>query len=161
MTLVTLDELPGYLEMLAVRAGEAAIPGSNAMSDTLDKAVVAALTKLSHARGTRTPSAPGEPQAKESGDLAGSVLMVPATTPVVATSSVSPHMSPRDWVQEYGKVINARPGGRMVFYYGDLYRARRVKVPERSYMRSTVERLVADGSLTRAAAEAFYAAMWG
>jgi hypothetical protein len=134
---VTLDELPGYLRMLAARAGEAAIPASDAMSEAFGKEVKRRLTALSHDRGTRTPAPAGGPPAMESGDLAGSVQQVPASTPVVATSSVAPHMSPRDWVQEWG-LDNIRPARapRMVFVYGDLYRARRVDVPERSYMRS-------------------------
>ena len=159
---MTLEELPGYLRMLAARAGEAAIPAADAMGSDFRDEVKRRLTEKSHARGTRTPAPPGGPPAMESGDLAGSVAMVPATTPVVATSSVAPHKSPRDWVQEWG-LDNIRPvrAPRMVFVYGDLYRARRVDVPERSYMRSTVDLMVADGSLTRAAAEGFYVAMWG
>ena len=159
---MTLDELPGYLRMLAVRAGYAAIPASNAMSEAFKKEVKERLTALSHERPTRTPAPPGGPPAAESGGLAGSVAQVPASTPVVATSSVAPHAAPRDAVQEYGMTIFAKSRGGMRFQYGaDFYRARVVRVPERSYMRSTVDLMVADGSLTRAAAEAFYAAMWG
>jgi hypothetical protein len=159
---VTLDELPGYLRMLAVRAGEAAIPASNGMSGAFDKEVKRRLTALSHARGTRTPAPPGGPPAMESGQLAGSVQQVPASTPVVATSSVAPHKSPRDWVQEFG-MDGIRPvrAPYMRFTYGDRYRAKVVNVPDRSYMRTTTDLMVADGSLTRAAAGAFYAAMWG
>jgi hypothetical protein len=159
---VTLDELPGYLRMLAARAGYAAIPASNGMSEAFEKEVKRRLTALSHVRGTRTPAPPGGPPAMESGDLAGSVAQVPASTPVVAVSSVAPHMPPRDAVQEWG-MSDIRPvrAPRMVFWYGDLYRASVVNVPERSYMRSTVDLMVADGSLTQDAAGAFYAAMWG
>jgi hypothetical protein len=97
----------------------------------------------------------------ESGALAGSVSMVPASTPVVATASVAPHMPPRDVVQEGGGDMHARPGGLMAFYYGDIYLVKHVHVPSRSYMRTTTELMVGDGAFTRDAAGAFEAAMWG
>ena len=155
-----LAELPGYLEALAVRAGEAAIPGADAMGEAFRDEVKRRLTERSHPRGTRTPSPPGSPPAKESGDLAASVSMDPATTPVVATASVSPHTI-YDAVQEYGDTIHVRNAKYMHFWYDGEYFAKTVVVPERSYMRSTLELMLADGSLSRAAAEAFYAAMWG
>lgn len=156
-----LAELPGYLRMLQERAALAAIPAADGMARQYETEVKKALTQRSHERPTRTPSPPGEPPAMESGTLVDSVAMVPASTPVVATSSVSPHASPRDWVQEYGLVIRAKSPGGMRFTYGDSrYRAYTVRVPERSYVRSTVDRMVADGSLSEAAALAFYEAMW-
>ena len=159
---MTLEELPAYLLMLAARAGEAAIPAADAMGWEFTQEVKKRLTARSHERGTRTPAPAGEPPAMESGLLAGSVVMIPAATPVVATASVSPHVSPRDWVQEWGK-DGIRPvrAKYMVYEYDGLHFSTVVNVPERSYMRSTVDLMVADGSLTRAAAEAFYAAMWG
>ena len=159
---MTLEELPGYLLMLAARAGEAAIPAADAMGGDFRDEVKRRLTEKSHARGTRTPAPPGGPPAMESGDLAGSVTMTPATTPVVATASVGPNLPPRDYVQEFGmRGIRPVRAPRMVFVYGDLYRARVVNVPERSYMASTARLMAADGSLAQAAADAFYAAMWG
>jgi hypothetical protein len=158
---MTLDELPGYLRMLAARAGEAAIPAADAMGGSYRDEVKKRLTALSHVRGTRTPAPPGGPPAMESGGLAASVAMVPASTPVVATASVAPHAPPRDWVQEYGHTMHARPGGLMAFFYGDIYLVKTVTVPERSYMRSTLDLMVGSGELTRAAAGAFYRAMWG
>ena len=159
---MTLDELPAYLRMLAVRAGEAAIPASNAMSGAFEKEVKERLTARGHARGTVTPAPRGGPPAMESGQLAGSIARVPASTPVVATSSVAPHRSPRDWVQEYG-LDGIRPvrAKYMRYYYDGLKLSKVVDVPPRSYMRSTVDLMVADGSLTRDAAAAFYVAMWG
>ena len=159
---MTLDERPGYLRMLAARAGEAAIPASDAMSGDFTVEVKRRLTRVWHERGTITPAAPGEPPAAESGDLAASITQVPASTPVVATSSSAPHLPPRDWVQEWGlDNIRPRTQPRMVFVYGTLRKAKVVNVPERSYMRSTVDLMVADGALANAAARAFYVAMWG
>ena len=160
---MTLDELPGYLMMLAARAGEAAIPASDAMSGHFTKVVKERLTAKSHARGTVTPAPAGGPPAMESGELAGSVQQVPASTPVVATSSSAPHVEPRDWVQEYGigGGISAKRFPYMKFTYNGVQRKAWVPAHERSYMRSTLEILIGDGSLTREAAAAFYAAMWG
>lgn len=157
-----LAELPSYLEMLAVRAGEAAIPGADAMGGDFRDEVKRRLTIRSHPRGTRTPSAPGEPPARESGDLAASVSMDPATTPVIATATVGPNMPPRDAVQEFG-MAGIRPVRTpfMVYEYDGLHFSKVVNVPERSYMRSTAELMAGDGRLADAAAEAFYRAMWG
>lgn len=157
-----LYEVGPMFRELAARAGEAMIPAADAMGADFTKEVKARLTAMSHARGTRTPAPEGGPPAMESGALAGSVTMVPASTPVVATSSVAPHVSPRDWVQEWG-LDDIRPSRMkyMHFFYGHEQFRKVVNVPERSYMRSTVDLMVADGSLERAAAEAFYAAMWG
>lgn len=147
---------------LAVRAGEAMIPAADAMGSSFEIEVKRRLTEKSHERGTRTPAPPGGPPAMESGALAASVTMDPASTPVVATASVAPHLPPRDWVNEYG-LSGIRPvrAKYMHFWYDGERFEKIVNVPERSYMRSTAEIMAADGSLTDAAAAAFYAAMWG
>ena len=144
------------------RAAFAVIPAANAMAGEFKTGVVKALTARQHERGTRTPSPPGEPPAMESGVLAGSVARIPASTPVIARAYVGPHKPPRDWVQEYGRAgirpVHAR---FMVFEYDGLQFREEVDVPERSYIRSTRDRMIADGSLHRAAAGAFYAYLWG
>lgn len=160
---MTLDELPGYLRMLAARAGYAAIPAANSIGESFRDEIRHRLTERSHERGTRTPAPAGGPPAKESGKLAESVTMTPATTPVVATSPVGPNLPPRDAVQEYGGEMHARPGNRrgMVFLYGDWYHAQHVTVPAREYMLSTAEIVARDGAVATRAAGAFYRAMWG
>ena len=156
---MTLEELAGYLRMLAVRAGEAAIPGADAMGRVYRDEVKRELTRLSHARGTVTPSPPGAPPAMESGALAGSVTMVPASTPVVATASVSPHTI-YDAVQEYGHTMHAHHDFMHYFYGGERF-SRTVTVPPRPYMRPAIDIVAGNGSCAAAAAAAFYAALWG
>lgn len=160
---MTLNELPAYLAAIRDRAAEAAIPAANGMADHFETVVKERLTEKSHARGTRTPSAPGEPPAMESGDLAGSVTVDPATTPVVATAKCGPRLPPRDWVQEWGIPggIHVRRAKFMRYEYDGPRFSKWVPARERSYMRSTAELLIADGSLSRVGAEAFYAYMWG
>ena len=160
---MTLDELPGYLRMLAARAGEAAIPAADKLGSEFRDEIRHRLTEKSHARGTRTPAPPGGPPAMESGRLAGSVTMTPATTPVVATAVVGPNMPPRDYVQEFGGTMRAKPGNHrgMVFLYGDWYNAQRVTVPAREYMLSTAEIVARDGAVAQGVADVFYAAIWG
>jgi len=156
---VTLDELPGYLRMLAVRAGYAAIPGADAMAWSTG-------TKLSgnspgsptHGGRSRLPRLVPRLRWK-AGRLAGSVTMVPASTPVVATSSVSPHTI-YDAVQEYGHTMHAHRDF-MRYYYGGQRFSRTVTVPPRPYMRPAVDIVVSNGSCAAAAASAFYGAMWG
>ena len=163
---MTLDELPGYLRMLAARAGEAAIPAADTLGGEFRDAIKHRLTALSHERGTRTPAPAGGPPAKESGGLADSVRVVRyASTPVVATAVVGPNLPPRDAVQEFGGEMRARPGNRrgMVFFYDPpgWYHAQHVKVPPREYMVSTAKIVASDGSVAAGVAAAFYAAMWG
>ena len=160
---MTLAELAAYLRVLEVRAGYAAIPGADKLGGDFRDAIKQRLTALSHARGTRTPAPPGGPPAMESGDLAGSVTMTPASTPVVAVAPVGPHCSPRDFVQEFGGDMHARAGNRigMTFLYGDMYHAQHVSVPPREYMESTANIVAADGAVASAVAAAFYAALWG
>lgn len=158
-----LYEVGPMFRELAARAGEAVIPAADKMASDFRDEVKRRLTEKSHARGTRTPAPEGGPPAMESGVLAGSVTMDPASTPVVATASVAPHLPPRDWVQEWGipDGIHVARARYMHFWYDTERFEKWVPAPERSYMRSTVDLMIASGQLTQAAAEAFYAAMWG
>lgn len=159
---MTPEELPGYLRALRERAAYAVIPAADAMGSHFEHRVKERLTERSHVRGTRTPAPEGGPPAMESGSLAASVAMVPASTPVVAVSSVAPHRSPRDWVQEWGvPEIHVRRAPFMHFWYDGERFEKVVHIPSRSYIRSTRDMLIADGSLREAAARAFYEALWG
>lgn len=159
---MTLDELPAFLGALAVKAGYAAIPGADSLGESFRDEIKQRLTARSHVRGTRTPSPPGSVPAKESGALADSVTMTPATTPVVATSPVGPNLSPRDWVNEYGK-SGIRPvhAPYMVFEYDGWKHMKVVNVPQREYMLSTAEIVARDDAVATKAAGAFYAYLWG
>jgi len=156
-----LHDLPGYLHMLQVRAGEAAIPAANAMGLDYEDELKRVLTRRSHAPGTRTPAPPGTPPARVSGALAGSVTTRRATTPVVATAVSGPRLPPRDYVQEYGGEMSARPGNLMHYIYDGPRYSEHVVVPARPYARPTALAMMADGRLAQAAADAFYKAMWG
>ena len=160
---MTLAEFAAYMQALAVKAGLAVIPATNAMADLDRDEIKKRLTERGHARGTRTPAPPGSVPAMESGDLAGSVANNPrASTPVVAVATVGPHMPPRDAVNEWG-LDGIRPvrAKYMRFYYDGLQLRKVVNVPQREYMLSTVMILVGDGQLHDVAAAAFYAALWG
>jgi phage gpG-like protein len=158
---VRFSELPAYLRMLQVRAGEAAIPAADAMADAFQGRVANhTLRRFEHPAGERTNSPPGAPPAYVSGDLARSVTAVHAGTPVRATASVAPHVIYAA-VQEWGGDMHSRPGGYMTFFYGNPYRARHVSVPQGPYLLPTVYEMFADGALLRAAADGFYAGMWG
>lgn len=159
---MTLAELGPYLEALAVKAGYAAIPGADSIGESFRDEIQRRLTGQSHVRGTRTPSPPGGVPAKESGALAASVTMTPASTPVVATSPVGPNLSPRDWVNEWG-LANIRPTRfqYMHFFYDGERFEKRVDVPQREYMLSTAEIVARDDAVAQKAAAAFYAYLWG
>lgn len=125
-----------------------------------------------HSAPTHTPSVPGRPPAFMTGDLAGSVLQVPAHPlgPGVARTSVAPHTDYAATIQ-WGDVHFGEPGKGMWLWlhrpYTPLQVVRRnlvrnvVHIPSYPYMNVAVDEMVVDGDLERAGEEAFMAAVWG
>lgn len=136
------------------------------------------LQAFSHAPYTKTPSPPGMPPARISGELAGSVREEPGvSSAMTGRASVAPH-TVYARIQETGGDIYAhgkymkfvtdyptratsfrksqREGGGLFLNF-----ARHVHIPARPYMRPTTARMVANGSLHRVAAAEFTAKVWG
>src|SRR5215469_15851621 len=109
-----------------------------------------------------TPAAPGRPPAWRTGALARSVRAAPgASGGLTATATVAPHVI-YSATQEYGGVHTPVRFRYMhwVNSGGEWY-LKRVNIPARPYLRPALEETMADGSLTRAAMEAFMAYVWG
>lgn len=73
LTVRGVDDLRAALEAMASRIQTATPRAVEAGAEELEKATKAKLELKSHARGTRTPSLPGEPPAKIDGALRDSV----------------------------------------------------------------------------------------
>lgn len=157
---MTPEELPAYLAALREKvAREGPQRVANAMAKTfLEEVSDVELVKTSHSRGTRTPSAPGEPPAIIGGHLKRSLHLFHAvqTGYASARSRVAP-LIVYARIQELGGTIT--PKGHPFLRWkglggkGYVY-ARSVTLPERPYMRPVHRRLIADGRLRQSAVQA-------
>lgn len=174
------DELPAFLKAIRDRAADAAPECVMAMADTYrDHVSHVTLQKYTNTPFSKTPSPPGQPPARISGELAGSVRShLGPSSGMVAHATTAPH-TVYARIQEVGGIISVKsrrylkwltdyPTSATAFWKsareGDglfLNFARSVRIPARPYMRPATEETVADGSLTRAAMRAFVARVWG
>jgi hypothetical protein len=154
------SELPGYLDRLAARASAAAPAAVNAMGMAYQRVLVGStLVRYTHPRGTKTPSPPGQPPALATGTLRRSVRLEPATgSGPVARASVAPHTVYARIQELGGHIYPVRARALRWTEDGTVHFARHVYLPERPYMRPTRTETVADGTLRRAAIDAFRAA---
>lgn len=161
---ISPEELPGLLRGIRDRAAQAAPVAVMGMADAYQERVTrVTLRRYSHSYGTKTDSPPGQPPAWVLGALARSVTSVLGrSSGTHATARVRPNTIYAR-LQELGGVV--RPHGHPFLRFrgldGEWVYKRSVRVPPRPYMRPTTETMIADGSLTRAAAEAFETRMWG
>jgi hypothetical protein len=152
---VTPEELPAYLDALAVQAGRAAGPAVMGMARAYQDEVKSLLGRLSHPPHTFTPSPPGSPPAETTGRLRQSVLVRPGHGGPVATASVAPHTIYAA-VQEYGDVMHPTHFEYMHWYTnGRPYWKKEVRVPPRPYMRPALVNVITSGALTAAAMREF------
>ena len=158
---MTVDELPGVLAIFRDRAAAAAGPTAKAMADTYKSHLTKVTLQRYHSApgqfGTTSPE--GAPIAFRTGRLAGSVTSTAGRSgPGFGSAYVRPNTI-YAVTQEWGDVHTPshfrymrweNEGGPQPEWW-----KKRVKIPERSYMRPAVRETAADGSLTRAAALMF------
>jgi len=161
---VDLNDLPAYLESLKKAAATAAAPAANAMADAVRHQVQnVALKQVAHAPGMFWKAAPMRPPAYASGVLSRSVRMIPAsgslsfgtnTARGVASVSVGAKYAA---IQEFGGDTWPSRGRYMhwVNTGGEWYMTR-VTIPPHPYFRPTVDRMIRNGDLSRAAYQAFW-----
>jgi phage gpG-like protein len=157
-----IEAVPGLISAFKVRASDAAPPVVMAIASAYRRQVERELRLRAHPPGTWTNSPRGQPPALMTGRLVGSLTESPgASTGTLATATVAPHTVYAS-VQEYGREIYARRHKYMKWRndHGVWYK-KRVFVPPRPYMRPALTQSIEDGSLTRAAVDAFQAAMGG
>lgn len=161
---ITLEELPGVLKAIRDKAATAAPPAVMAMADAYKDHLTRVTLRRSFAAPGQfgTPAAPGQPPAHRTGRLSASVRVTPGLQGgLVATASVAPHTI-YAVTQEYGGIhVPVRARYMHWVNSGGEWWKKRVYIPARPYMRPALEETIADGSLTKAAAEAFMAYVWG
>lgn len=155
--------LPAYLEGIAQHiARDTSSPAVLAMGHSYERQVKDNLSRTAHPPYTFTPSPPGYFPSLMTGRLRRSVATAgPYGGGLESEASVAPHMFYAA-VQEYGHTMHAHGMRPMTWYNGGRWWSRHtVHVPARPYMRPTIAQAIANGSLGRAAADAFEFAAWG
>jgi hypothetical protein len=161
---ITLAELVPVLEELRDKAATAAPPTVMAMADTYKDHLTKVTLRRSFAAPGQfgTPAAPGQPPAWRTGALARSVTSrLTGSSGLTATAVVAPHTI-------YARIQNAGGVNRAVHARymhwvnsGGSWYKKVVRIPERPYMEPALKDVIADGSLVKAAMEAFYVWVWG
>lgn len=149
-----MDELEAAVTQ-AMR--DAAVAGA----ERIQQVARALLTAKGHRAHTKTPSAPGEPPARISGDLAASVLVeaLPAIlgAKVGPTSLASSKNGPYGRIQELG---GGSVGPPMKWLEdGDWHQAYFRELPDRPYLKPATLGVIASGQLTRIYVERVQAAI--
>lgn len=161
---ITLEELPGVLKAIQAKAADAAPPVVMAIADAYKDHLVHVTLRRSFAAPGQfgTPAAPGGPPAWRTGRLAGSVTSrLSGAGGLTATAVVGPH-TVYARVQNQGAVNRATRAHYMHWVNsGGEWFKKRVDIPGRPYLEPALRETIADGSLVRAAMEAFMAKVWG
>lgn len=153
--------LPAMFDAIEARASAGASPAVLAMAHQFESAVKRTLSLRSRGMHDYRPAGErGTPPAIRSGALRSSVASAGGGGAPVAEASVAPHVFYAG-IQEWGGFMRARPGGYMHFQSGGEWFLKHVHVGPNPYMKPTIAACIADGSLGRAAANAFDIAVWG
>jgi phage gpG-like protein len=129
------DELAAALDQLAIRVRTATRSATKEATRLLQRRAWAHLSRYSHPPNTPTPSPPGEPPARITGHLRGSLS---PTGPFPTGEGFGAKLGP---TAVYSRIQEL--GGR-------AGRNHSVTLPPRPYMRPTRASVIADGSLRRA-----------
>jgi hypothetical protein len=169
---IGFGDVPALYEAIAARAGRAAVPVVDAVTETYEHHLRNVTLVESGAHGMATaagypPASPvGRPPMTMTGRLRASVARTPGVGGGgVATASVAPHTIYAATVQWGG----VHEGDMWLWIHRTLtahevYRKgwvrRRVEIGPHNYMDIAVDETVADGSLSRAAVGAFVTVVW-
>ena len=156
---MTIDEVPALLAGIRDQAAEAAGPCAKAIANTYKTHLTRVTLQEYHSApgqfGTPSPRDVG-PVASRTGRLAASVTSwYGAAGPGYGSASVAPH-TVYSVTQEWGE--EHTPSHFKYMHWtnsGGEWWKKRVKIPQRPYMRTATDQTIADGSLTRAAMESW------
>jgi|ERR1700691_6275391 phage gpG-like protein len=151
-----VSELPGYLKGFKNRIASAAGPSATEMAHAVkDRMVSVTLRETVHAPDTFYEAVAGRPPAFASGRLAGSVFVMPSSGMVFAKANVGVSAKYAA-IQEWGGWTVPNDSEFMHWHNPRVWYKKRVTLPEHPYFRPTVKSMIDDGSLSKAAANAFY-----
>lgn len=158
-----IHDLPAYLENLKDAAGRAMPEAAGRMAESFEKRMKDdTLMETVHSKGMFWRATAGRPPAYAGGGLRGSVYATPGSSYTSSRASASVGATAvYAALQEWGGRTWPNRGRYMKWTNtGGTWRKRIVTVPEHPYFRTTRDRMVADGSLTRAASYAFMIHTW-
>ena len=152
-----LEDLPAYLELLKKAAADAAPPAATAMAEAVKYQVQnVALKQVAHAPGIFFKAAPLRPPAYASGALSRSIMMRPASGTLTGTAMVGA-TAVYAGIQEFGgKTWPAHAKYMHWINNRGAWWMKEVTIPPHPYFRPTVDRMVRNGDLTRAAYQVFW-----
>lgn len=139
-----LDDFDAALDKIAIRVRAATRKGTRQAIRLVERRATVHLSRYYHPPNTPTPSPPGEPPARITGHLRGSL------------SPTGPYPTGGGFG---GKVGPTAVYSRIQELGGQAGRNHSVTLPPRPYMRPTRASVIADGSLRRAFAGAWRAAL--
>lgn len=146
-----------HLEALRDAAATTGGPAANAMAQTVKYQIQnVALKQVAHGPGLFWKAAPMRPPAYVTGFLARSVVLRPAAGGVAGTAMVG-LTAKYAAIQELGG--KTWPNHSKYMHWensGGSWFKKEVTIPPHPYFRPTVERLIRNGDLTRAAGGAFW-----
>jgi hypothetical protein len=154
---VDLGDLPAYLERLKRAAADAASPAATAMAEAVKYQVQnVALKQVAHGEGMFFKAAPMRPPAYVTGFLSRSVVIRPASTSIRGSASVAV-TALYAGIQEFGGMTWPSHHKYMKWSNsGGTWYKKEVTLPPHPYFRPTVERMIRNGDLSRAAYQAFW-----
>lgn len=157
-------DLPALLKRISDRAADAAPSVVLKIADIFEDYVKnVELVRFSHPPFTKTPSPAWiGPPAEMTGDLRRSVHLIPGSlAPILATAAVAPD-TVYAAIQEWGGVITPKRR-KMLSWTEDGVRhyAKRVIMPDRPYMRPSVQACAESGAFARGASDVFELYVWG
>lgn len=153
-------DLQGLIEQLGVlkdAAEKAAAPSATAMADHFREGVSeVTLRRSAHGAGIFWKATPGQPPAYVTGNLARSVRTTPASGTPRASAFVAAYAIYAA-LQEFGG--ETWPNGKYMHWVNSAgsWFSKHVYVPAHPYFSPTLDRQVADGTLSEAARDAFWA----
>jgi hypothetical protein len=158
---MTPREYLAWLEAAIERASRGAPAMADAMARHIaERAAQDTLTRTRLAPGTYHKARPGAPPAMMSGTLAKNMFTEPASAGL-RSSAIVGNRDKRARLFEYGGCVLTPAGKDPMKWHdtGGWWSHRRLPLtgefPEHPFLRPTVEDVIADGSLTRVAIDAF------
>lgn len=152
---MTPEENIAFLNSLTGTVASAASDVADGIAEVFQSRVTyETLRQTSHGKGQFYKATPGRPPAYVTGNLARSIIRTPAFGGIRATASVDA-MAIYAGIQEFGGYTWGNHGLMHWVNSAGPWFMKEVYIPEHPYMRPTVNDTFRDGSLTRAAMEAF------
>jgi hypothetical protein len=151
-----VSQLPLRLNRIAdALAAKGAAAAANAMAAEFHAELTdVTLRRSSHAAGTRTPAAAGDPPALVTGTLRRSAVIVPAVSAGTRAVSACRVAAVYARIQEQGGTVTAQRKKVLANKQTGQVFGKSVRLPARPYMKPTRDLLVASGRLRARAGQA-------